>query len=610
MNVAVLTRPSDPLSLRLYESNMIREIKSLGVEITLFQEEGPIPDACDLVWEPGLCMRRIPKILRTNHEPLVGTMHGVKAFSLPIRELATGWIDRLHLSWLKKALAHDWRWFQKKAVTVVAVSEYAAKEVTIAFHLSRNMVHVIYNGIDHQIFRPEGKVQHRRRPYFFHISGRNPIKNVERLFAAYAQLPESTRPDLVAVLPDYRRKIAINGIQLIQQTLSQSDLAMWYRSALCFVFPSLRETFGMPILEAMACGCPVVTSNSTGCAEVADQAALLVDPRSVGQIAQAMNRLMTDENLHKALCAKGLRRTEQFTWRSTARKMVQVFQSAIPMHRKNTMYMRKIEITTTTVCSNACQFCPHELFVRNYTKMLGPKFMEWKTFRVCIDKLPSTVGVSFGGMSEPFQNPLCTKMILYAKQQGHTIEIFTTLIGLPLQDLKMLMTELSLGNNPADDRLFIHLPSAGEIEHIPIDDQYVHMLRHLLESGRDIEYHYHGKQIHEKLRELPFNDKLKPWPLHNRAENETPFNKKTRRKRGRISCIMNLEVNFLLPNGDVLICCQDYLSRHVIGNLLQDSCEALYRSKEFVRIMNGLLDDKQDIMCRYCHFAVEEDFVE
>ena len=72
---------------------------------------------------------------------------------------------------------------------------------------------------------------------------------------------------------------------------------------------------------------------------------------------------------------------------------------------------------------------------------------------------------------------------------------------------------------------------------------------------------------------------------------------------------MNLEVNFLMPNGDVVLCCQDYACRHKLGNLLTDSADALYCGTEFRRILAALKDDTQDIICRYCHFAVEEDGV-
>jgi len=106
-----------------------------------------------------------------------------------------------------------------------------------------------------------------------------------------------------------------------------------YSAASAFVFPSLRETFGMPILEAMASGCPVISSNSTGCAEVAGDAALLVDPRSITDIAGAMHRLTEDASLRADLRERGLARARQFTWQRSAEEHLKVFEKAL---RENT----------------------------------------------------------------------------------------------------------------------------------------------------------------------------------------------------------------------------------------------------------------------------------
>jgi glycosyltransferase involved in cell wall biosynthesis len=83
-------------------------------------------------------------------------------------------------------------------------------------------------------------------------------------------------------------------VEVIDRLVGAPELAAFYRSAIGFVFPSLRETFGMPMLEAMSCGCPVITSTETACPEIAAQAALMVNPRSVDEIHSALNRLIAD----------------------------------------------------------------------------------------------------------------------------------------------------------------------------------------------------------------------------------------------------------------------------------------------------------------------------
>ena len=99
-----------------------------------------------------------------------------------------------------------------------------------------------------------------------------------------------------------------------------------YAKASLFVFPSLTESFGLPILEAMSCRVPVITSNCGGMAEIADEAALLVDPYNVEEIAEAMYRILTDETLRATLIKKGFNRASQFSWEKTARETLEVYE--------------------------------------------------------------------------------------------------------------------------------------------------------------------------------------------------------------------------------------------------------------------------------------------
>jgi glycosyltransferase involved in cell wall biosynthesis len=111
--------------------------------------------------------------------------------------------------------------------------------------------------------------------------------------------------------------------------VADEDLPALYNGAELFAFPSLYEGFGLPVLEAMACGTPVVTSNSSSLPEVAGDAALLVGPLDVEALAGAMQCVLADEVLATELREKGLARAAQFTWERTARETVAVYQKAI-----------------------------------------------------------------------------------------------------------------------------------------------------------------------------------------------------------------------------------------------------------------------------------------
>ena len=100
------------------------------------------------------------------------------------------------------------------------------------------------------------------------------------------------------------------------------------QNAFAFVFPSLHESFGLPILEAMACGVPVITSNVTACPEIAGDAAILINPRSVEDISNAMIKIAENKNLRKQLIEKGLERASEFGWEESAKKHLEVFEQS------------------------------------------------------------------------------------------------------------------------------------------------------------------------------------------------------------------------------------------------------------------------------------------
>ncbi len=141
-------------------------------------------------------------------------------------------------------------------------------------------------------------------------------------------LPKGNRPDLIAILPGFNKKIEIEGVTVINKEVRQDKLAEFYRGAIGFIFPSLHETFGLPIIEAMACGCPVITSNITACPEIAGDAAMLVSPRNVKEISNAMRTLAGDESVRADLRRKGIIRAEMFSWDKCAKEHLEIFEKA------------------------------------------------------------------------------------------------------------------------------------------------------------------------------------------------------------------------------------------------------------------------------------------
>jgi len=329
MKLAFFERSSEPFSLDIYIKNVIKELKVFGVEAIPFNEDAGIPDDCDLVWEPAIAGARPPsRIFKSlKNKPLVVTIHGAAPFVMPIKDISYSLLNGIRIKLRCYRTLYEWIWFRKKVSAVVTVSNFAVKEIANVYRLPLEMINVIYHGVNHTIFNPDG--YYYKEGYFLVVGGDRRIKNLERIIEAYRRLPVEERPKLIGIVPGYKRDIKVPGVELITQGKEPAELAKYYRGALCLVFPSLRESFGMPIIEAMACGCPVITSNSSACAEIAQDAALLVNPYSVDEIAEAMNIIVKDANLRETLRRKGIERASHFSWQRCSEEHLKVFERVL-----------------------------------------------------------------------------------------------------------------------------------------------------------------------------------------------------------------------------------------------------------------------------------------
>jgi glycosyltransferase involved in cell wall biosynthesis len=173
--------------------------------------------------------------------------------------------------------------------------------------------------------------------YLLSVGSLEPGKNRARLIAAYARLRAegAAEPIVIAGQPAWRYQGDLDlagrlGLRDSVRFLGYApdeDLPALYSGASAFVFPSLYEGFGLPVLEAMACGTPVITSNVSATAEVAGDAALLVDPRDVAALTEAIARVLVDAGLRAGLRARGLERAAQFSWARTARETLLIYET-------------------------------------------------------------------------------------------------------------------------------------------------------------------------------------------------------------------------------------------------------------------------------------------
>ncbi|AFZ20925.1 glycosyltransferase family 4 protein [Allocoleopsis franciscana] len=176
----------------------------------------------------------------------------------------------------------------------------------------------------------------RNRPYFLYIGRHDPYKNLHRLIDAFAALPNchdyelwlvgSTDQRYTPKLGDQADQLGLTHQVKFLDYLPYNQLPTIINQAIALVFPTLWEGFGLPVLEAMACGTPVITSNLSSLPEVAGNAALVINPYNAGEITEAMQAIATDSELRSRLRALSLNRASQFSWAKTGQATVEVLQ--------------------------------------------------------------------------------------------------------------------------------------------------------------------------------------------------------------------------------------------------------------------------------------------
>lgn len=216
--------------------------------------------------------------------------------------------------------AYAWTMLRRAAKqTVVTVTDAMKQEIESI--LGARDVIVTPNGVDPR-FAPDGPRAAGR--YFLFVGNDKPHKNVPALISAYEQTKLDAR--LVLAGAEFSR---FRGRATLAGFVGDDELAALYRGAIALVMPSIEEGFGLPAVEAMACGTAVITSNAPALVEITGDAALHVDARDSGAIADAMIRVANDEELRAALASRGIARARQFTWKTCAEKTRDAYERAL-----------------------------------------------------------------------------------------------------------------------------------------------------------------------------------------------------------------------------------------------------------------------------------------
>ena len=265
-----------------------------------------------------------------------------------------------------------------------------------------------------------------------------------------------------------------------------------------------------------------------------------------------------------------------------------------------------MEITTVIGCPIDCDFCPQTSLLESYLKRSNESYMLFSTFQACLDKLPQDVRIDFSGMSEPFINKDCVRMMQYCYSRFKYMALYTTFVGLGIEQLHSVYSM-----RDKIDPIVIHVADKDGRSKINVDEKYLDVIRLAIEMFDTSYVCSHGIPNPNIL--VP-NDRLRiidsvyssPWPLISRAGNLRSVGATS--KNGAIQCRTSLNKfnrNVLLPNGDVLLCCMDYSNEFVLGNLCCESYEQIQESSVKKHLMQMLFDGS-DCICRKCECSFEK----
>lgn len=265
-----------------------------------------------------------------------------------------------------------------------------------------------------------------------------------------------------------------------------------------------------------------------------------------------------------------------------------------------------LEFCLAIGCPLNCHYCPQDLLKSRYQELYGEeKIMSFDTFKICLGQVIEGCGITFCGMVEPFINPNCAKMIKYAYDLGYKVTLFTTLIGMKLQDVEILQDVYF-------EDLTLHLPDCEGNMNLSITEEYMEVLKAVHDKLNVTGYSCHGT-VREEIRNNVKKELFFSTTLSDRAGNLKNTEYLPTVNEGRIMCNVGLSakgfggwVPIAMPNGALALCCMDYGLKHPLGNLRETSYAEIVQSAEFEKFVNGLAEDGGDTLCRTCSAAIQQ----
>lgn len=253
------------------------------------------------------------------------------------------YLNRVYLNWFVPLSV-------KKANVIIAVSKNTKNDIIKEYNIKPEKIKVVYNGVDEKFRRVKNdqmlnkiRVKYNLpNKFILYLGTLEPRKNINRLILAYKKyLINKANNDAVKLVIAGGKGWLYNSIfALVKEEkldshviftgyIDDSDIVYLYNLASIFIYPSLYEGFGLPPLEAMACGTPVITSNVSSLPEVVGDAAIKIDPYNIDELTDAITNVLSNSNLQRELIEKGIKRAKQFSWKNTAEETLKVYREVL-----------------------------------------------------------------------------------------------------------------------------------------------------------------------------------------------------------------------------------------------------------------------------------------
>ncbi|MBM4277113.1 MAG: glycosyltransferase family 4 protein [Deltaproteobacteria bacterium] len=287
------------------------------------------------LWEQA----ELPRYLRARNNPLLVNLTNSAPSFYPRKIVTIHDLSFLrHPEWFSRRYFYLYRFLTPRiarhSLKIVTVSEFSKKEIIRLLGVPEEKVAVVYNAPSQSFTGGENLLE--KEDFILSVCSFNPRKNIQSLIEAFTRLKAKGLKLIIAGSwhPSFRsmeisEKISHNANIIFKGHVADDELLRLYKRALMLVYPSFYEGFGLPPVEAMACGCPVVVSNTSSLPEVCGDAACYVDPYQIESITEAMKTLLDQKTLRQDLIQRGFQRAKAFSWEESARQYLRIIRDVL-----------------------------------------------------------------------------------------------------------------------------------------------------------------------------------------------------------------------------------------------------------------------------------------